>query len=89
VLVQDTDLRPDMWVGRDVVGAEAWRLRTRMKKGVCARESDVFCGQPSGGGDDDDVRVLLLPLRGGRALLCVWSVRAGGSLLPQVRGHRR
>jgi hypothetical protein len=70
VLAQDTGLRLDMWVGRDVVGAEAWRLRIRRKTSVCARESDVFCGRRSGGGDDDDVRVLLLPLRCGRALLC-------------------
>ena len=70
-----------------VTGAEALRPRTRMS--VCGRGNGSFFDQQSGDGGGGDVRVLLLLLRGVRALLCAWRVRGGGSLLLRVRGRRR
>lgn len=93
LLALDMDLQRGMWVERytaDVRRAEAWHLRIRRNRCVCARASDFSFARLSGDGGGGDVRApLLLLLRGGRALLCAWSVRAGGSPLQRVRARRR
>jgi len=82
-LLRDMGSLRDIGWARDIVGvsrAEAWRPRIRTSRSVCVRGNGFFSGQQSGDDDDGAVRVLLLLLRGVRAVLCSWSVRGGGSL---------
>lgn len=86
--VRDMGSRRDMQSGRDIVvasRAEALHLR----RSACGRGNGSFFGRRSDDGAGAGVRVLLLLLRGVRALLCAWSVRGEGSLLLRVRGLRR